>query len=259
MNDQKRPQWFERKLELCKKRQVEIVKITGKGHMFHHFKERQYETYHYLLHVAFLMKQREDFYIEEIVIPYQYKTENGAVISHEELKNKNIEQENSETLDLIEKRDGERERFTYDRMKAVQYAEQWWNSYHPDFRTFDVDCTNFVSQCIYAGGAPMWGSPNRERGWWYGGNNWSFSWAVAHSLRWYLSGATKGIKGVEVTTAEQLIPGDVICYDLEGMRFDIQQLLLRRMRMVCHLSMHIQIIADIVIGHMKIQLHGLQI
>ncbi|MEM1506501.1 amidase domain-containing protein, partial [Domibacillus sp. 8LH] len=85
-----------------------------------------------------------------------------------------------------------RMRFTYDRLAAVQYAERWWNSYNPNFRKFEVDCTNYISQCLLAGGAPMRGAPVRERGWWYNQDSWSFSWAVAHSMRWYLSGSTDG-------------------------------------------------------------------
>ena len=42
----------------------------------------------------------------------------------------------------------------YDREKAVNYAREWAFSRNPAFYTFDDiggDCTNFVSQCIYAG------------------------------------------------------------------------------------------------------------
>lgn len=44
----------------------------------------------------------------------------------------------------------EYDRFSYDRLAAVQYAERWWNSYNPQYRKFDVDCTNYVSQCLRA-------------------------------------------------------------------------------------------------------------
>src|SRR5699024_1796994 len=104
----------------------------------------------------------------------------------------------------------------YDRSLAVRYANQWWNSYNPEYRTFKVDCTNYVSQCLHAGGAPMTEAPNRNEGWWFSGDNWSYSWSVAHALRWYLGEATSGLRAEEVSTADQLIPGDVICYDFEG-------------------------------------------
>ncbi|MDQ0338125.1 hypothetical protein J2S00_000908 [Caldalkalibacillus uzonensis] len=107
----------------------------------------------------------------------------------------------------------------YNRQQAVGYAHRWWNSYNPKFKHFDVDCTNYVSQCLWAGGAPMTYSQNRSKGWWYRFEtqpNWSFSWAVAHSLRWYLAGSTSGLRAREVQSARELEPGDVICYDFNG-------------------------------------------
>ncbi len=49
--------------------------------------------------------------------------------------------------------------FCYDRVKTVNYANQWWNTdlgynsppYH-DYTDEGGDCTNFVSQCLIAGG-----------------------------------------------------------------------------------------------------------
>ena len=62
----------------------------------------------------------------------------------------------------------------------------------------------------------MTGYPNRATGWWYQGGNWSFSWSVAHSLRWHLSGSKDGLRGEERQSAKELEPGDVICYDFDG-------------------------------------------
>ena len=109
----------------------------------------------------------------------------------------------------------------YNRQAVVQYANKWWDSYNPAFPVFDVDCTNYVSQCLLAGGAPMRGYPSREKGWWVQGGTWSFSWSTSHSLRWYLDSSTKGLRAKKVSTASELQLGDVICYDFEGDgRFD---------------------------------------
>jgi len=113
----------------------------------------------------------------------------------------------------------EQPRSSYDRKKAVEYAERWWNDYNPKFRKFEVDCTNFISQCLWAGGAPMNTSSDRTKGWWYRFNepvNWSFSWAVAHSLRWYLPTSQSGLRAKEVQEPQELELGDVICYDFNG-------------------------------------------
>ncbi|WP_240511911.1 amidase domain-containing protein [Paludifilum halophilum] len=105
----------------------------------------------------------------------------------------------------------------YKRGKAVQYAETWWNGANPRYRKFEDDCTNFISQCLHAGGVPMEFSSRRDRGWWYRGSreNWSYSWAVAHALKNYLdSGGTP--RAERVDSPEKLHLGDVICYDFEG-------------------------------------------
>jgi len=107
----------------------------------------------------------------------------------------------------------------YDRQKAVEYAHRYWNGHNHKFKHFDVDCTNYVSQCLWAGGAPMTYRQSKSEGWWYqftSSPQWSYSWAVAHALRWYLGTSKAGLRAEEVSEASQLMPGDVICYDFEG-------------------------------------------
>lgn len=118
----------------------------------------------------------------------------------------------------------------YNRSAAVAYAQTWWNGENPYFPTFSVDCANFVSQCLLAGGAPMWGASNRGRGWWitggwksgstragfYPNETWSYSWSVAHSLRWYLQTSRTGLTAKRVDSPTELEPGDVILYDFQG-------------------------------------------
>ncbi|GGB55818.1 hypothetical protein F3157_15200 [Virgibacillus dakarensis] len=209
-------EWWRRKKDLCKERGVEISRIQGNGHIFQELRYDRGSTFQYNLHVSYLMKQGEYFYREEQVVPFQFRISSDQKIEHLPLDRKLENTGENKILPSDGERDLEEHRFSYDRLAAVKYAERWWNSYNPAFRTFTVDCTNYISQCLYAGGAPMRGAPDRGNGWWYQNDNWSFSWAVAHSLRWYLSGSTKGLKGKEMESAEELIPGDVICYDFEG-------------------------------------------
>ena len=46
-------------------------------------------------------------------------------------------------------------RYTYDADDAIAYADKWATSRNPEYRQYPgVDCCNFVSQCLYAGGMP---------------------------------------------------------------------------------------------------------
>lgn len=108
----------------------------------------------------------------------------------------------------------------YNRDKVVEYANKWWNSSNPRFRHFEVDCTNYVSQCLYSGGAPM-ESGSKSNGWWYKGygnmsDTWSYSWSVANTLKIYLTNNKNGLTAIEVKDPRELTIGDVICYDFDG-------------------------------------------
>lgn len=212
-NHGSKEKWWQRKNVLMENRQAEIVRISGKGHFYEKLQYDDIENRQYMLHLRYYIKQLDFFYVEEQVIPYTLRMKNGKIVSHEEIS---YPKELLEKARLSLRSQGPKNRFTYDRHAAVQYAEYWWNSYNPQFQKFTVDCTNFISQCLLAGGAPMQGAPNREKGWWYADDDWSFSWSVAHSLRWYLSGATSGLTGKEVANASDLNLGDVICYDFQG-------------------------------------------
>ncbi|HLT54938.1 MAG TPA: amidase domain-containing protein [Bacillota bacterium] len=205
--------WWKRKQKLWESRDGKIVQMKGKGRIYEKYVFRNEEKYQYHLHLRFLIKQKDRFHLEEQIIPYELRIVNGKVKEHKEVRRRSMPDGGKLSFEIEA---GTGERFTYNRLQAVQYAERWWNSYNPAYRKFEVDCTNFVSQCLRAGGAPMRGAPVRSRGWWYSGDSWSYSWAVAHSLRWYLSGSTVGLTGTEVERPEELEPGDVICYDFSG-------------------------------------------
>ncbi|MGJ9459269.1 amidase domain-containing protein [Oceanobacillus sp. CF4.6] len=207
--------WWSRKEKIWEKRNAEIIRVEGRGKVFRKLVYDNEIFYHYFMHLTYVIKQKQKIHIEEQMIPYRFRLVDGMIKDHEEIERMEDEVR-QDPVDSYEIGEQISDRFKYNRLAAVQYAEAWWNSYNPAYRVFDVDCTNYISQCLRAGGVPMWGEPVRERGWWYGSNTWSFSWAVAHSLRWYLSGSKQGLKGKEMERADQLIPGDIICYDFQG-------------------------------------------
>lgn len=227
--EQEEEVWLQRKVNGLIERGGHLQRVTFTIQPFHRNAYGQHTSLHYLLSLTCLMKEGRLYYLEEGI--YQ----GTAVFVGEDLIEQNIETERAlETnermaSEFVEKEEAERAPFTYNRREAVRYAERWWNSYNPAYKHFEVDCTNYISQCLRAGGAPMWGAPNRSKGWWYSGNTWSYSWAVAHALRWYLSGSRRGLTASEVSSADQLSLGDVICYDFQGNgRFDHNTIVVKK-------------------------------
>lgn len=204
-----------------KKRKSQIVKATTNAQITNEKNIDDVRYIDYVLHHQYLVKQPKDkFYIEENIEQRQAIIKNNQIIMDSTIKKEPTAIEETEgpirLEDYKHSEDILRQSYYYDRRAAVQYAERWWNSYNPKYKQFKDDCTNFISQCVHEGGVPMTGFGNRNKGWWYSGKSWSFSWAVANSFRWHLSGAKEGILAQEVPSASHLNIGDVICYDFEG-------------------------------------------
>ena len=85
--------------------------------------------------------------------------------------------------------------YTYNRQAAVNYALQWWNKANPAYRNFGSnDCTNFVSQCLYAGGWPMkgWNKWSLSHWFYYFGYYYSNTWTVADDFSKFLVYSGRG-------------------------------------------------------------------
>lgn len=100
----------------------------------------------------------------------------------------------------------------YDRKKAVDYATIWAyyrNPHYYDFSSLGGDCTNFCSQCLYAGSGVMNYTP--VYGWYYISlNNRSPSWTgVNYLYNFLISNKTKGPFAVE-TDVTKMELGDII-------------------------------------------------
>lgn len=106
----------------------------------------------------------------------------------------------------------------YNRADAVRYARRWAFRRNPEFYNFDElggDCTNFVSQCVYAGAGVMNFSP--ELGWYYISPELRApSWT---SVRFFYEFMTRnegvGPYGYEAPL-EETRPGDVIQLAYQG-------------------------------------------
>ncbi len=103
----------------------------------------------------------------------------------------------------------------YNRTLAFRYAQRWWNDHNPDYMNMGVDCTNYVSQVLHAGGFPMIKTSSRDSGWWYQRSpaNWSYSWSIAHALAMLLTSRKNPFRVTVVDKPQDLMIGDVISYD----------------------------------------------
>ena len=109
----------------------------------------------------------------------------------------------------------------YNRVNMYEYARKWALSRNPKYYNYEYiggDCTNFVSQCIYAGCGEM--NYNRLSGWYYiNANNKSPSWTGVEFLYDFLiSNQGAGPRGVE-SSIDRLEIGDIIQLSFDGRSF----------------------------------------
>lgn len=77
----------------------------------------------------------------------------------------------------------------YDRLAALEYASEWALKRNPaymNFHNLGGDCTNFCSQCLYAGAGQM----NRAKhlGWYYvDAGNRAPAWSGVHFFHEFLT------------------------------------------------------------------------
>ncbi len=108
----------------------------------------------------------------------------------------------------------------YDREKAVEYARKWALSRNPlfiDFTGIGGNCTNFVSQCVFAGAPVM--NFTATFGWYYvSPEERAPAWSGVEAFYNFLTGAPSfaqengrtGPYGVQATEPRQIMIGDVI-------------------------------------------------
>lgn len=100
----------------------------------------------------------------------------------------------------------------YNREAAVAYARRWAFGRNPafyDFENIGGDCTNFASQCIYAGAGVMNYTP--VYGWYYrSASDRTASWTgVEYLYNFLVSNSSVGPYAYPVT-AEEVLPGDIL-------------------------------------------------
>jgi hypothetical protein len=85
----------------------------------------------------------------------------------------------------------------YNYNNMVAYANKYWKNYSTEWRRYDNDCTNFISQAMWAGGwkatAGSISSRKDNRKWFYGSTKLgtSYTWAGAENWYWFASKHSK--------------------------------------------------------------------
>lgn len=218
-----------------------LIKIKGDFKILSHdsrdpFIRKIQKTYKYILNKPYNIKE-----VQEVLL-YKWKMERDFIINT--LGNFNSITLNNQFIIKHKKKIRELENFNYDkdinnsifmhkymralyfinynRDNAVNYARKWALGRNPvylDFEELGGDCTNFVSQCVHAGGIPM--DIAKPYIWKYYGSVWnefsnrigrSSSWTAVMYFRDYARNNRTGVGlraevGAELNT---LLPGDVI-------------------------------------------------
>ena len=110
----------------------------------------------------------------------------------------------------------------YDRAAAVAYAHKWAYGRNPAFYDYEKiggDCTNFASQCIYAGSKIMNFTPTF--GWYYiDANRKAPAWTGVEYLYRFLTRkeASEGPVAQEVDI-QNILPGDILQLSFTGEGF----------------------------------------
>lgn len=107
----------------------------------------------------------------------------------------------------------------YSRSDAVRYAHTWALARNPQYYNYDAiggDCTNFVSQCLYAGSGIMNYTPTF--GWYYiDANSKSPSWTGVAYLYQFLTRTARSVgPAAQEVVLEALEPGDVVQLTFDG-------------------------------------------
>lgn len=107
--------------------------------------------------------------------------------------------------------------YDYNRIDAVNYAKMWalelnpkWGNY--ESKEYGGDCTNFTSQCIYAGGIPFDfdGTSDYVKWYWYSNNKRVAPWTGAKEFNYYVQyNKGYGLKA-HLADLEDMMQGDIV-------------------------------------------------
>ena len=121
----------------------------------------------------------------------------------------------------------------YNRLAAVRYAHQWAYGRNPAFYDYEKiggDCTNFASQCVYAGSGVM--NYTKDLGWYYiDANNKAPAWTGVEYFHQFMTRQEQTVGPVaQEVSIGQIEPGDVIQLSFDGESWNHSPVVVRLLR-----------------------------
>lgn len=188
-----------------------------------------------LRHKIYLEKFKDKWYIIKDIYKDYYKNiimhYNNKYTSLEEIKeillkqnyNNYLQSQNTRDVSfrdeaaLAQNKVSKEKLYNYNRISAVNYARMWalkinpkWGNY--ESKGYGGDCTNFTSQCIYAGGIPFdfYGTSDFVKWYWYSNSKRVAPWTGAKQFNYYVQ-YNKGY-GLKAHFADlsDMMPGDIV-------------------------------------------------
>ncbi|MEU5104530.1 MULTISPECIES: amidase domain-containing protein [unclassified Streptomyces] len=105
---------------------------------------------------------------------------------------------------------------TYDYTAMATYAEKYWKNYNTAYRRFNSaggDCTNYISQSLFAGGWKNDTTSTEDYDtWWYSTSGQSDSWIGVNEWSWFTQTAKRT---TALANAYQMDLGDVLQVDFD--------------------------------------------
>ena len=110
----------------------------------------------------------------------------------------------------------------YNRQNVVEYAKKWAFGRNPEYYNFDSlggDCTNFISQCLFAGAGVM--NFTKDVGWYYRSvANRAAAWTGVEFLHRFLTRNNgRGPYAASFGDVESAEIGDVVQLNFNGYNF----------------------------------------
>lgn len=211
-----------------------VVTVNESNTLKFHFLEG-IESKVYNIENTFVFKKIDNDYkivdydkVQDFFVMITDYYENGGLIRLNEIKNTHIETIKNNLKKVETPLTDKTCKYSYNREKALEYAQKWVNKRNPKWTSFDANCQNYASQVLYAGGIPMdyTGSADEFLQWkFYSssyneqeiGKGYVYTWtSVTRFYKYAKNNIGSGLCATVDAPLSTSLPGDIIQVGTEG-------------------------------------------